>query len=93
MASKTDELAHGVRSTLEDFHFAERIGSGSFGVVWRAVRKQDGVSYAIKEIDLQGLSKKVGQRRPRPLWSLRQPHAARAKQGGFRGAARCRPGA
>lgn len=47
------------RSTYDDFAFQDRIGSGSFGVVWRAVRKQDGQSYAIKEIDLQGMGKKV----------------------------------
>jgi hypothetical protein len=66
MANKAEE-AQAVRSTLDDFSFAERIGSGSFGVVWRAVRKQDGADYAIKEIDLQGLSKKVGRRCPVPL--------------------------
>ncbi len=47
------------RSTYHDFTFQERIGSGSFGIVWRARRKQDAQEYAIKEIDLQGLTKKV----------------------------------
>lgn len=47
------------RSTYDDFTFQERIGSGSFGIVWRARRKQDAQEYAIKEIDLQGLTKKV----------------------------------
>jgi serine/threonine protein kinase len=60
-SSPAGDSAPGVRSTLEDFVFEERVGSGSFGIVWRAVRKQDGLAYAIKEIDLQGLSKKVGR--------------------------------
>ena len=47
------------RSTKDDFHFESRLGSGTFGVVWRAVRKLDGKPYAIKELDLRYMNKKV----------------------------------
>jgi serine/threonine protein kinase len=38
---------------------AEKIGSGSYGVVYKVVRKVDKMIYAMKEIDLQGMSRKV----------------------------------
>jgi NIMA (never in mitosis gene a)-related kinase len=41
------------RSTLADFAIQERIGSGSYGTVWKAIRLLDGLPYAIKDIDLQ----------------------------------------
>ena len=47
------------RSTKDDFDFESRLGSGTFGVVWRAVRKLDGKPYAIKELDLRYMNKKV----------------------------------
>ncbi|KAI8475589.1 MAG: kinase-like domain-containing protein [Monoraphidium minutum] len=49
------------RSTLADFVLQEKVGSGSFGVVWRATRRLDGRAYALKEIDLHGMSKKQEQ--------------------------------
>eukprot|EP00877_Chromochloris_zofingiensis_P008776 jgi/Chrzof1/4151/Cz14g00290.t1 len=46
------------RSTFDDFVVREKIGSGSYGVVYKVVRKVDRQTYALKEIDLQGLSRK-----------------------------------
>uniref|UniRef100_A0A061SER0 non-specific serine/threonine protein kinase n=1 Tax=Tetraselmis sp. GSL018 TaxID=582737 RepID=A0A061SER0_9CHLO len=46
------------RSTKDDFTFGSKIGSGSYGIVWLAVRKWDKKSYAIKEIDLADLGRK-----------------------------------
>ena len=39
---------------------ADKIGSGSYGIVYKALRKVDRMVYAMKEIDLQGMSRKVG---------------------------------
>lgn len=47
------------RSTYDDFIIKEKIGSGSYGVVFKVVRKVDKHVYAMKEIDLQGMSRKV----------------------------------
>lgn len=38
----------------------EKLGSGAFGVVWKARGVNTGRLYAIKEIDLTFLSEKVG---------------------------------
>eukprot|EP00199_Chlamydomonas_sp_CCMP681_P000941 CAMPEP_0119104632 /NCGR_PEP_ID=MMETSP1180-20130426/2800_1 /TAXON_ID=3052 ORGANISM="Chlamydomonas cf sp, Strain CCMP681" /NCGR_SAMPLE_ID=MMETSP1180 /ASSEMBLY_ACC=CAM_ASM_000741 /LENGTH=504 /DNA_ID=CAMNT_0007089451 /DNA_START=36 /DNA_END=1546 /DNA_ORIENTATION=+ len=46
------------RSTYDDFNIKEKIGSGSYGVVFKVVRKVDRMTYAMKEIDLQGMSRK-----------------------------------
>lgn len=50
------------RSTYEDFVIKERIGSGSYGVVYKVIRKVDRNTYAMKEIDLQGMTRKVRRR-------------------------------
>ncbi len=47
------------RSTLDDFVLQEKLGSGSYGVVWKVVRKVDRQSYACKEVDLHGMTRKV----------------------------------
>ncbi|KAL6749037.1 NIMA-related kinase 4 [Haematococcus lacustris] len=46
------------RSTYDDFIIKEKIGSGSYGVVFKVIRKVDRVTYAMKEIDLAGMSRK-----------------------------------
>jgi len=46
------------RSTKDDFTFGAKLGSGSYGIVWLAVRKWDNKSYAVKEIDLADLGRK-----------------------------------
>jgi serine/threonine protein kinase len=47
------------RSTLDDFVIKDKLGQGSFGCVYKVVRKQDRSIYALKEIDLHGMSRKV----------------------------------
>lgn len=47
------------RSTKDDFTFGAKLGSGSYGVVWLAVRKWDKKSYAVKELDLADMGRKV----------------------------------
>ena len=49
----------GMRSTKADFIFSKQVGAGTYGVVWQAVRKLDGKTYAVKELDLRCLQKRV----------------------------------
>jgi serine/threonine protein kinase len=44
------------RSCLEDFVIGDELGTGSFGTVYKAVRKADGQQYALKEVDLRTMS-------------------------------------
>ena len=48
-----------MRSTKADFIFSRQVGAGTYGVVWQAVRRLDGNTYAIKELDLRYLQKRV----------------------------------
>jgi len=48
-----------MHSSKEDFTFSKRLGTGTYGTVWQAVRKQDGKTYAVKELDLRYLQKQV----------------------------------
>lgn len=48
-----------MQSALSDYAIRERIGHGSFGSVYRVVRKLDGEYYALKEVDLQGMTSMV----------------------------------
>ncbi len=48
-----------MRSTKADFVFGKLLGTGTYGVVWQAVRNQDGKTYAVKELDLRDLQKQV----------------------------------
>jgi serine/threonine protein kinase len=50
------------RSTLEDFVVRDKLGSGSYGTVYKVVRKLDRQTYALKEIVLNGMSRKVCMR-------------------------------
>jgi NIMA (never in mitosis gene a)-related kinase len=50
------------RSTLEDFVLKDKLGSGSYGVVYKVIRKIDRQTYALKEIVLNGMSRKVSIR-------------------------------
>lgn len=47
---------HNQRSTLESFTIRGKLGAGAFAVVYKAVRHADGRTYALKELDLRGLS-------------------------------------
>nr|OQO23601.1 hypothetical protein B0A51_08058 [Rachicladosporium sp. CCFEE 5018] len=38
----------------DDYQMMEELGSGSFGIVYRALCKRTGLSVAIKHIDLEG---------------------------------------
>lgn len=44
------------RSCLEDFVIQGKLGTGSFGTVYKVARKADGQQYALKEIDLRCMS-------------------------------------
>lgn len=44
------------RSCLEDFAIEGKLGTGSFGTVYKVTRKADGQQYALKEIDLRCMS-------------------------------------
>ena len=47
-----------LRSCPEDFELISRIGSGSFGTVFKVRRIQDGKTYVIKNVRISDLSKK-----------------------------------
>ena len=49
-----------MHSSRADFDFIKPLGTGSYVVVWQAVRKHDGRTYAVKELDLRYLQKQVG---------------------------------
>ena len=44
-----------MRSIKADFLFSKQVGTGTYGVVWQVVRKLDGKTYAVKELDLRYL--------------------------------------
>ena len=48
-----------MRSTKDDFNFDKQVGTGTYGIVWQTRRKQDGKTYAVKELDLRYLEKQV----------------------------------
>jgi serine/threonine protein kinase len=41
---------------LEDFDIREKVGEGSFSQVFKAIRKLDGLTYAIKKVDMASLN-------------------------------------
>eukprot|EP01051_Picozoa_sp_SAG22_P031143 SAG22_NODE_12458_length_442_cov_0.897959_1_plen_98_part_01 len=45
-------------STLKDFEFQEKIGTGAFGTVYRVKRKVDGNVYVIKKVKILMMSRK-----------------------------------
>lgn len=47
---------------IDGYVVTERIGTGAFAVVWKAIRKLDGVEVAIKEIAMENFNKKVRER-------------------------------
>ena len=44
-----------IQSSIEDFDILEKLGSGTFGNVYKARRKVDSQIYALKRVDLTGL--------------------------------------
>ncbi|GAX73448.1 hypothetical protein CEUSTIGMA_g900.t1 [Chlamydomonas eustigma] len=62
---------------LEDFDIAGEISKGSFGIVYKAVRKSDGRVFALKQVKLEGM-KKVDREEAideaRVLAQLNHPH-------------------
>lgn len=57
--SEKAALHMSTRSKKTDFNFIAKIGVGSYGTVWKAARISDGCLYAIKELNLVGLTLKV----------------------------------
>jgi len=45
------------KSKLEDFEIISKIGSGSFGVVYKVKRKSNKEIYVLKQIDLSKMSR------------------------------------
>lgn len=52
-------MASPVKSALSDYQVRELLGSGSYGSVYKVIRRLDGHTYALKEVDLQGMGKEV----------------------------------
>lgn len=46
---------------MQEYQLVERIGKGSFGKVWKALRKQDGKIVALKKIDYHNISRSQKQ--------------------------------
>ncbi|XP_038682185.1 serine/threonine-protein kinase ATG1a isoform X2 [Tripterygium wilfordii] len=46
---------------MGDYVLGDKIGSGSFAVVWKAMHRQRGAEFAVKEIDKRQLSQKVSE--------------------------------
>ncbi|KAL3142029.1 hypothetical protein ABBQ32_004664 [Trebouxia sp. C0010 RCD-2024] len=44
-------------SSKSDFIFGRQVGAGTYGLVWQALRRLDGKTYAVKELDLTCLDK------------------------------------
>jgi NIMA (never in mitosis gene a)-related kinase len=44
--------------SLRDFQLSRQLGKGSFGSVFKATRKVDGMVYALKRIDLSRMRRK-----------------------------------
>jgi len=49
----------GAGQFADRYELLECIGSGSFGTVWKARRRSDGVLVAVKKIDLGGMTDKA----------------------------------
>jgi NIMA (never in mitosis gene a)-related kinase len=65
------------RSCFEDFVIEGKLGSGSFGTVFKVTRKADGQQYALKEIDLRCMSEQEQEdciKECSVLASLDSPH-------------------
>ena len=73
------------------FRKIRRLGSGSFGVVYKVRRKCDGLEYALKRIDLQNMRRMQVQdalNEVRLLASLHHPHIVRFQEAFIEGASR-----
>ncbi|KAL3153507.1 hypothetical protein ABBQ38_011839 [Trebouxia sp. C0009 RCD-2024] len=46
-------------SSKSDFIFGRQVGAGTYGLVWQALRRLDGKTYAVKELDLTCLDKQT----------------------------------
>jgi NIMA (never in mitosis gene a)-related kinase len=44
--------------SLRDFQLSRQLGKGSFGSVFKATRKADGMVYALKRIDISRMRRK-----------------------------------
>jgi NIMA (never in mitosis gene a)-related kinase 1/4/5 len=67
-------------SSLSDFSIVQSLGKGSYGNVLRVVRKADGYTYAIKEINIRKLSTREREdalNEIRVMASIRHPNIVR----------------
>ncbi len=64
-----------VPSALADYAIREELGSGSYGSVYKVVRRLDSKTYALKEVNLQGMTKEVRERQGRSTSSRQATHA------------------
>lgn len=62
--------------SIKDFHFAEQLGKGAFGSVWKAVHVKTNMPYAIKIVLKQRLARMLPQfkREISILSNLNHPH-------------------
>lgn len=45
--------------SLKEFQILGKLGSGSFGIVYKAKRKEDGEICVLKEVDIKKMDKKT----------------------------------
>ncbi len=65
------------KSRLTDFEIQTKLGSGSYGVIYRVVRRADRKVYVLKQVNLGNMKEKMRKNVPSPKLrrpSTRQPY-------------------
>lgn len=62
------------RDILEDYTLHSQVGSGSFAVVWKATRKSDGATVAVKDIATSKLNTKLRESLESEISILQRTH-------------------